>query len=371
MVCNNVVGIIFSNMHDSHLRELTDLRTMGSVPFGGRYRTIDFPLSNMVNSGINKVGVITKHNFQSLMDHLGSGKVWDLSRKHEGLFILPPFGYNNSIYQSRVEALTGVRNFLAQCKEEYVLLSDCHIIYTMDFQPLLDEHITKGADITIVCKNDVMPEDLPEKVRFELGRGNKITDIIVEDYRGDKSNWSMGILLMKKDFLMQIVADAQAHNRLDFIRDILQRGQDEYKMYAYKFDGFAGVLGSNFGYFDTTMKLMKKSVRDDLFNASLPIYTKVRDEMPTRFGLGSKVKNSMLADGCIIEGDVENCVLFRGVQVGAGAKITNSIIMQNTVIGENTRLNYVIADKDCVFGDGSMMSGFDSYPVYIAKASKV
>ena len=169
MIYNNVVGLIFSNMHDSELGQLTKQRTMGSVPFGSRYRAIDFPLSNMVNSGISKVGVVTKSNFQSLMDHLGSGKSWDLSRKHEGLFILPPFGYNNSVYQSRVEALSGIHNFLSHCREEHVVMSDCHIIYTMDYKPALEAHIAKNADITVVYKNAVMPENIPDKITLELG----------------------------------------------------------------------------------------------------------------------------------------------------------------------------------------------------------
>jgi len=359
-------------MHDSHLREITDLRTMGSIPFGGRYRAIDFPLSGMVNAGIGKVGVITKHNFQSLMDHLGSGKAWDLSRKRAGLFILPPFGYNNSVYQSRVEALSGIASFLSHGTEDYILMSDCHIIYTMDYQELMEEHIQKGADVTVVYKSGVMPADLPEKARFELGRGHKINEIVIEpEAPGNKVNWSMGVYLLKKELLVQIISDAMGRNRLDFIRDVLMPAAQSHRVFGYKFDGFAGVMGSTKGYFDTSMQMMKPEVRGDLFKPSLPIYTKVRDEMPTRFGLGSNVKNSVLADGCLIEGDVENCVLFRGVQVGKGAVVKNCVIMQDAVVGEDARLNYVISDKGCKFRPGRSISGFDSYPVYIAKGSEV
>lgn len=371
MTCNNVVGIIFSNMHDDKLRELTDSRTMGSVPFGGRYRTIDFPLSNLVNSGISKVGVITKSNFQSLMDHLGSGKAWDLSRKHEGLYILPPFGYNNSIYQSRIEALSNIRTFLTHCREEYVVLSDCHIIYSMDYAKVIDEHIAKNADITIVYKNSVMPEDLPEKISLEVNRSKKVTDILLDGDITGKCNWSMGVYVMKKSFLLKIISDSMARNHLDFVRDVLQRVYLEDRVYGYKFDGFTGVLGSAKGYFDTSMQLMKQDVRNDLFEKTRPIYTKVRDEMPTRFGLGATVTNSILADGCIIEGEVKNCVLFRGVHVGKGAKISNCIIMQDSVIGDGSVLNYVISDKNVVFKEGRSMMGVESYPVYIAKSSEV
>ncbi|MDD6396311.1 MAG: sugar phosphate nucleotidyltransferase, partial [Firmicutes bacterium] len=170
---NNVVGIIFSNMHDDTLRRITNIRTFGSVPFGGRYRTIDFPLSNMVNSGVNKVGVITKSNYQSLMDHLGSGKAWDLSRKREGLFILPPFGNGNTMYSNRIEALDGISNFLRQCKEEYVILSDCDMICNIDFKKVLETHLDTNADITVVYKRSVMPEDLIEPVVLELNNNGR------------------------------------------------------------------------------------------------------------------------------------------------------------------------------------------------------
>lgn len=368
---NNVVGIIFSNMHDDRLRELTDVRTMGSIPFGGRYRAIDFPLSNMVNSGVTKVGVITKSNYQSLMDHLGSGKAWDLSRKREGLFILPPFGLGNSVYQTRIEALDGISNFLSNCKEEYVILSDCHVIYNMDFRPVIQEYIEKNADIMVVYKNSVMPADMPDRIRLEIGRGRKITDVVIGEETDGKSNWNMGVYVMKKSFLVKVVAECVARNRMMFSRDVLQRGVSEYRMYGYRFDGFAGVLGSKKSYFDANMSLTDYGVRAELFPTERPVYTKVRDDMPTRFGLGSRAVNSLIADGCVIEGDVENCVLFRGVQVGKGAILRNCIIMQDSIIGNNTSLNYVIGDKDVVYKPGRSLMGYESYPVYIAKGSEV
>ena len=371
MIGNNVVGIIFSNMHDDRLRELTDVRTMGSVPFGGHYRTIDFPLSNMVNSGVTKVGVITKSNYQSLMDHLGSGKAWDLSRKREGLWILPPFGMGNGVYQSRIEALDGISHFLNNCKEEYVVMSDCHIIYTMDFRPVFAEFEEKNADIMVVYKNSVMPEALPDRIRFEVGRGRKITDVIIGGDVEGKCNWGMGVYVMRKSFLVKVVAECIARNRMLFGRDVLQRGVSEYRIYGYKYDGFAGVLGSKKSYFEANMALCDPAVRADLFPKNRPVYTKVRDEMPTRYGLGSRAVNSIIAGGCLIEGDVENCILFRGVTVEKGAKLRNCIIMQDSVVGANTTLNFVIGDKDVVYKPGRTLMGYESYPVYIAKGSEV
>lgn len=368
---NNVVGIIFSNMHDDALRDVTNIRTFGSVPFGGRYRTIDFPLSNMVNSGVNKVGVITKSNYQSLMDHLGSGKAWDLSRKREGLFILPPFGNGNSMYSNRIEALYGISNFLNNCNEEYVILSDCDMICNLDFKKVLDAHLDTNADITVVYKNSVMPVNLSEPVQLELNSQNKVTYIVVGTDNVEKCSWSMGIYVMKKTYLQQKIGEAVSRNRSNFIRDILQRSTLEDKIYGYKFEGYVGALDSMQSYFKVNMDLMKIDVLRDLFNPMRPIYTKVRDEMPTRYGLGSVVTNSIIADGCVIEGEVENCVLFRGVRVGKGSKISNCIIMQDTVIGDNTVLDYLVSDKDVVFNDSKVMMGVDSYPVYVSKGSVV
>lgn len=368
---NNVVGIIFSNMHDDALKDITNIRTFGSVPFGGRYRTIDFPLSNMVNSGVNKVGVITKSNYQSLMDHLGSGKAWDLSRKREGLFILPPFGNGNSMYNNRIEALDGISHFLKNCKEEYVILADCDIVCNLDFKKVLDAHLDNNADITVVYKNSAMPADLSGPVELELNGQGKVTDIVAGMNKEEKCCWSMGIYVMKKTYLQQKIGEAVSRNRNNFIRDILQRSALEDKIYGYKFDGYVGVLDSIQSYFKVNMDLMNLEVLRDLFNPMRPIYTKVRDEMPTRYGLGSVVTNSIIADGCVIEGEVNNCVLFRGVHVGKGAKISNCIIMQDTVIGDNTILDYLVSDKDVIFNDGKVMMGVNSYPVYVSKGSVV
>lgn len=371
MIYNSVVGLIFSNMHDSELGQLTKQRTMGSVPFGSRYRAIDFPLSNMVNSGVSKVGVITKSNFQSLMDHLGSGKAWDLSRKREGLFILPPFGYNNSVYQSRVEALSGIQDFLSHCREEHVIMSDCHIIYTMDYKPALEAHIAKNADITIVYKNSVMPENIPDRITLEIGRGQRVESIAVGERPEDKSNWGINLYIAKKDYLMKVIAGAMARGKLDFERNILQEACASSRVFGYKFTGYTGVISSIDGYYAASMSLMKASVRKDLFQPARPVYTKERDEMPARFGLGSHVVNTSLADGCIIEGDVENCVIFRGVKIGKGAKVKNCILMQDVVVGEGCELKCVIADKDVVIGDGMKASGCEAEPYYIPKGRKV
>ena len=368
---NNVVGLLFSNVHDERIRELTERRTMASVPFGGRYRLIDFPLSNMVNCGINKVGVITKSNYQSLMDHLGSGKAWDLSRKREGLYMLPPFGTQSSISNSRVEALSSAKRFLTSSKEDYVLLSDCDMVGNIDFKETIAAHTANEADITIVYRCGKLPEKMNNAGVYNIDPDGRVRDMLISPRVEGECNYGLNTILIKRDLLVKLVDDCVSRNLYDFQRDLLQRNIGNYRVYAYEFKGFLQVITSANTYFEANMALMLPQVRAQLFNPERPIYTKVRDDMPARYGLGSVASNSLIADGCQIEGEVENCVLFRGVKVGKGARLENCVIMQDSVIGEDCRLSYVITDKDVVIKPDRALMGFQSYPVFISKGSIV
>ena len=368
---NNVLGIVFSNMKDQAIRELTEMRTMGSVPFGGRYRLIDFPLSNMANSGINRVGVITKSNYRSLMDHVGSGKAWDMSRKRSGLVFLPPYGTGNSLYQNRIGALSGIREFLLAAQEEYVFLTDCDIVVNMDIQKLLDAHVETSADITVVCKRGALPDDPNGSTVLRMDADGRVTDILLHCREGGEQTFDIGMYIMRRDFLIQLINDAQCHNLKDFEADLLQAGLPRFRIYGYEHTGFTGVINSMNAYYQANMALLQAPVRAELFRTDRPVYTKVRDDMPARYGLDTRVKNSLLADGCLIEGTVENCVLFRGVHVARGACVRNSIVMQSSVIGPGCDLNYLIIDKNVEIHADRRLMGFESYPVFIAKGSHV
>lgn len=369
---NNVLGIIFSNMHEELIRELTDNRTMGSVPFGGRYRLIDFTLSNMVNSGINKVGVITKMNYQSLMDHLGSGKAWDLSRRRDGLFILPPFGHSSERFSNRIKTLAAISNFLSNSKEEYVLLSDCDVVCNIDYQDVVREHVKNDSDITIIYKRGVIPEKINDSIVLSLNQETSKVDEIYVDLQTNKScNFSLNMFLLKRKLLIKLLAECISKNEVSFKRDLIQQNVHRYNIFGYEFKGFSKVITSMNSYFEANMSLMSKSARHQLFCSNRPIYTKVRDDMPGKYGTEAIVKNSTIANGCVIEGEVENSVLFRGVHIGKGTKISNCVLMQDTIIGENCNLNHVISDKDVVIKDSRTLMGFKSYPVYISKASTV
>ncbi len=367
---NNVLGILFAYVHEERVRELTQVRVMASVPFGGRYRLVDFPLSNMVNSGINKVGVITEENYQSLMDHLGSGKAWDLSRKREGLYLLPPFGAETSRTDGKIGSLASIQRFLKNSNEEYVLLSDCDTVMNIDYKALFQFHTEKEADMTVVYRHGASP-DTNRNVVYTVDPDGVIRDILIKRGSDPSCNFGIGVCLVSKKKLMALVDECMSRNMYDFDRDLLQRHLKDMKVYGYEFSGNAYTIDSFSGYFSANMALMDPRVRSELFNPDRPILTKVRDDVPARYGLGSVVSNSMVADGCVVDGEVEDCILFRGVKVKKGAKLSHCVIMQDTVVGENTRLDYVVADKEVVFDDNRTMMGHQTYPVYVAKGSKV
>ena len=370
---SNVLGLIFANMHDLTINDLTKYRTMGSVPFGARYRLIDFALSNMVNSGINTIGVITKANYQSLLDHLGSGAEWDLSRKSGGLHLLPPYGHvNGGLYRGRLEALVNVVDFLRYSDEEYIFISDTDVIANIDLKKVVENHEQTGADITLVYAKDVCDaERTRTKTILSVNDSNKIYDVLVRPEISGEHNVSLNMFVMKKDFLIQLVIEKASKNLYSFEVDVLQHMLPELNVYGYRFEGYHAQIDCIKTYFASNMELMKADVRRELFNGDNPIYTKVRDEAPAKYGLDSVCKNSIVADGCIIEGRVENSVLFRGVKIGKNAVVKNCILMQDTVVGDKCEMDYVITDKDVTIGSYRSIGGTESYPVFVGKGASV
>ena len=367
----HVIGILFSNVHDEQIPQLTEKRTIASVPFGGRYRMIDFPLSNMVNSGINKVGVITKSNFQSLMDHLGSGKAWDLSRKREGLFLLPPFGDYIQASNSRVEALASIMRFLASSQQDLVLLSDCDVICNIPYQEVIESHIRNQADITAIYTHGIIPEHMNKPTVYSFEADGKLCDMLIHPNITGPCNYGLNMYLIKRTLLIQLIEDCVSRNMYNFKRDLIQRNMLQYRFYGYKFNGYAKIIGSTKDYFAANQDLLNPEIKSQLFLPDRPIYTKVRDDMPARYGLGSDVNQSLIADGCVIDGTVQNCILFRGVKISKGAVLKNCVIMQDTNIGVNCNLEHEITDKDVTIQDNHTFIGSDTYPVFISKGSAI
>lgn len=368
MTGNNILGIIYSNKYDECLSEITGLRTMGSVPFAGRYRLIDFALSNMVNSGIEKVGVITKSNYQSLMDHLGTGKPWDLSRKTEGMFILPPFSSASNMgdYTNRVEMLRGVMGFISRSTEEYVLLSDCNEVMNIDIDELMDFHADNNADISIVYQHGELPK-LDNMMELQMLADGRVTQVALSPNTTGEVDYSLNMILMKRSLLQRLINEAVSLNHESFERDIIQGNTEKLRIFGFAAKGFTRTIDSLASYFKVSMDLLNPQNCAQLFDADRPIYTKVRDDMPAIYGLGSTVKNSLIADGCIIDGEVENSILFRGVRVEKGAVVKNSILMQGSFVASGSTLNYTIADKSVAITPNKTLSGAENYPVFVGK----
>ncbi|MBR5236756.1 MAG: glucose-1-phosphate adenylyltransferase subunit GlgD [Clostridia bacterium] len=369
----NMMGIIFSNIYDERLGDITRRRTMASLPFGGRYRLIDFVLSNMVNAGITNVGVITKQNYQSLMDHLGSGKEWDLDRKVDGLFILPPFGDGQkSVYRGKVEALWGTRRFLERSNEEYVLLADANIICNIDYQKMLSEHVESGAQISIITKREsIMGQKDARDVIVRSDLSGKVKEVLMHYGIPGVASCGIGMYITKREFLLKLLYEANSYNLVDFEREILQAKCGELDIHSIEFDGRILRIGCVEEYFCANLALLEPEVRKEIFFRHGAVYTKILDEVPTRYLKGCSLKNSLVADGCTIMGEVENSVLFRGVYVGTGAKVKNCIIMQDTKIEDDVSLEYTICDKDVCVTKGRLLAGAAGHPIIINKGKTI
>lgn len=362
------VGVIFSSINEEDIPELTKVRSTGSVPYGGRYRLVDFALSNMVNSGITTVGMITKNNYQSLMDHLGSGKYWDLARKEGGLILLPPYSdETETLYKNRLEALKGATAFLKKAKEDFVVLADSDAVYKLDYSKVIDAHIKNNADITMVYHEHEIQKS-HYYLTFETDSNDKITDIQINPtFGGVKKNY-INVMVARTSFLLRLIQDAIQHGYTSFGKDILSPGVKTYNLYAYKFDGYYANINSLNSYFKANMDLLNKKVRQEIFG-DRDVYTKVNDSAPAKFADTAIVKNSLVSDGCIIEGTVENCVLFRGVKIGKGAVVKNCILMTDNIVGENCNLSYVVSDKNSVIRDNRVLAGCEVQPYFINKGT--
>jgi len=375
-----VAGLIFSNIHDQCLPEMTRIRTIASIPFGGRYRLIDFALSNMVNSDITTVGVVTHTNYQSLLDHIGTGKDWDLARRSGGIKILPPYvaAYENNasgkLYENRLGSLMSAMNFINRCGGDYIVLSESNTIINIDLKPVIASHIEKNAYMTLVTKEAGLSDGLfaPDSEILSADENGKVTELSYGLPKRGKANVNANIIIMSKVDLQSMVADSISHGYKSFANDIIRKQLKKKDIYIYKHEGFCANISSMESYFKLTMKLLEDDVREDLFyNPYRGILTKVRNSAPTKYSSDAKVVNSMIADGCVIEGEVENSVIFRGVHIGKGTVVKNSIILQDTYIGEHANLNCVVTDKNVLIKDGRNLSGYETLPFFIGKGSMV
>ena len=363
------MGIVFSNIYDSSLGELTSVRTVASLPFGGRYRQVDFILSNMSNSGIYNIGIITKYNYRSLMDHLGNVSDWDLNRKNEGIVFLPPFASGNTgVYKGKLEALHSAAHFLDNPLYDTVVVSDSTVLCNLNFRPAIRQHIRSGADVTILVNRE-KPGEKKHPLILKADSKNRVTELMIDAPAEEDSYVGMGMFIFSRSLLVNALEDTYSRGLVHLERDYLQKGFNEKKLSLQVFP-FDGVVLRNEDircYFANNMALLDKDVRDGLFKWDRPIYTKVRDEAPTYYGEGAKISDCLVADGCVMHGEAEKSVLFRGVTLEEGAKVRSSIIMQGTRVGKGAVLDCVILDKNVTVRDGTVLKGTPEHPVIVQK----
>ena len=368
------MGIIFSNIYDRQLSDLTNIRTVASLPFGGRYRLIDFVLSNFSNSGIYNIGIITKYNYRSLMDHLGSCADWDLNRKTEGVKILPPFADGSMrIYQGKLEAMYSAYHFINESNYDYVVLCDSVVLCNIDYRPAIEKHIQSGADVTFIAKKGQRGDRKEYPLVVKANNRGRITDMRI-NYAAHKDSYiGMGMFIIGKEYLINVLKETSAQGLVHLERDFLQKRFNAGELQANVYP-FEGVMLYNLdiqSYYKNNLALLDKETRDGLFKTDHPIYTKIRDEAPTYYVEGSEIDDCLVADGCIMNGKAEKSIFFRNVKVEKGAKIKESVIMQGTKIGEDSVLKYVILDKDVTVTPGTKLIGTPEHPVIIKKGEVV
>ncbi|RXZ78799.1 glucose-1-phosphate adenylyltransferase subunit GlgD [Paenibacillaceae bacterium] len=365
-----MMGVINLIHEPDELEALTAGRCVATVPFGGRYRLIDFTLSSMVNSGISKVAVFAHTKYRSLMDHLGSGRHWDLHHRQSGLFVLPPVADDMSdLRKGDLYHFFQHRDYFKRSQAEYVVVTRSHMLCNIDFTQVLAEHLEKNADITVVCKQQ--NDHLSGKARkVKLGEAGRVVDMQDHYGRLQSDIVSMEMYVMKKELLLDLVESSLAQGKDHLVRDAIMSKIDELNIHAYLYEGYLGIINTITSYYRNSMELLKPDVWKGLFFEPGPIYTKVKDEPPATYLEGAKTSNSLVANGCIIEGTVINSILFRGVHIRKGAVVRNSIIMQNGIIGEGSAIDHVIFDKEVQIETGRDIRGAADAP-FIAIKRKV
>ena len=366
----NAFGIIYTGEGSPAMGELTRSRSTTALPVGGRYRIVDLLLSNLVNAGIGNVGVMCQRNYHSLMDHLGNGREWDLSRKRDGLFILPPYVSSESRgeYNGMLDALHSNINYLRRSAQKYVIVIGSPTLYNIDFTKVLDYHIEKNADVTVLCKrNPGAAQAQDNKVCIDLDDDGRVIDIEIHPLMPHYSTTLINTFIIEKTLLLYIIDSALSHGRTDILRDVFQRNLGDYRIYAYAHNGYAKDIETTNDFFEANMDMLNGSIRREIFMGERSVRTKTKDEVPAKYLANARAKNSLLADGCVIAGVIEDSVLFRGVNVGANTRISNSIVMQGCYIGEGCELENVILDKNVYIKPGQHLAGTANYPVVVRK----
>ena len=368
----NVRGIIFAN--DATMGELTSKRTMASLPFAGRYRQVDFHLSNMAYAGIRHVGIISRHNYQSLMNHVGSGEEWGLELEEGGLEFLTPFAMSTTAsYRGKLENLYYAMDFLEYGPDDELLVTaDSAVLANMDLNKVIASHVASGKELTVVTKAGICNGTKQIDLALKLDNG-AVVDMAVDYAAGEDYVASMDVFVMSKKWLMHQVKEHVAHNMYHMDRDLVMGlwQKDPASINVYEFEGHAMFNESVEEYFYNSLSLINKDIRHGMYGACHPIYTKVRDRVPTFYGENCEIEDSIVADGCMLDGKVEESVLFRQVTICEGAEVENCIIMNDSVVGEGAKLKFVILDKDVTVRPGAKLFGTHKNPIIVKRGEIV
>ncbi len=370
----NVMGLILSESN-LYLSSLTEKRSIAALPIAGRYRLIDFTLSNMVNSGVTNVGIILKYKYSSLMDHLGSGKEWDLNRKKGGLHILPPYIGRNvqGLGEGDIDLIATAEDFIRKSKQKHVVISEGNIVLNINLDDVMDFHIKNNSDVTLVYyeAEEADNRKLSSHTILSIDDDDRITGIEVNPRRPKTKKIFMSLMLMEREFLHYSIDEAVARGDHDIMKDILIKNLSNLNICGYKFNGYIGCVDDIRSYHDVSIDMLNEKVLEEIFNPERPIYTKIKDQVPTRYGNDASVHNCLIADGCNIEGEVKDSIIFRGVNIGKHAKVTNSIIMQDSVVQAACELNHVILDKEVTVREAGRLIGETNHPMIIGKGEVV
>ncbi len=375
----DLAGIVFSDTYGTELDDLLLKRTLAAIPFGGRYRLIDFALSNLVNTGVQNIGLIVKQNYQSLMGHVRSGDEWDLNRKNGGLRILPPFstdGNSDEVYRNRLQGLEANMSYLRNLEEDYVLLTGCNHVLNVDYSLMLDFHKRSGARITALYANKpVDPEEGRNLSWMTVKDGGEVLGFVSgQEKPSPDARLSLNTYIMGRKDLLDVLEKAVLAHKKSFRHDVLEAMVEsgDSRVMAFGTDERVLFVDTVSGYLKSSLLLLDPDIRCGLFrNEDRPVITKVKDSPPTHYGKDARVSNSLIADGTIIDGTVRNSVIFRGVKIAAGAVVENCVVMQDSTVSEGVRLNYAILDKQVFIEPGRMLSGYLTRPFMLERRSRI
>lgn len=364
---NSILGIINLNEEESRIKELTYNRPIAAIPFAGRYRIIDFTISNMVNSGINHVFIFTRDKYRSITDHIQTGRAWDLERKNKGIFIFSPLqNFYPGMRSSDMDIISDYLDYIYYSKERYVVISPSYFISQIDFKDMLKNHKSNNADISLAYKKiDSGVKAYDNSDSLIIDSDGRLIDVFKNKKKA--KNIFMEIIMMERKMFIDIINKRILGADNDLLTDSIFQLKNNLKIFTYEYDGYLSKIDSTKSYYEKSMELLCEDCMESLFTNTWPVFTKAKDEPPAKYGSEAKTRNSLVSSGCTIDGTVYNSVLFRRVNISAGANINHCVVMQNAKIGENVILENVILDKNTVVTKGKILKGTMDNPIIIEK----